>query len=929
MNNIAIIVGCQKYNNFDTLNGINKDIDLMHDTMIKHGSCKPENVYILKNNRGRDISKPTATQLLSTISSVAEEKQGEQFDNLFFYFSGHGVYVQKDPTLLFADTLPTPVLVGELSIRRLKEYLDAFKKNVQHIIMFLDICLNDMPAKGMDFQPDIPEGVIIFYSCSPSQESYMLPRGGGSLFTKCLVTALKGNQRLTVRNVSAQLKKDLKIMAAQYKIDQMPRTELPDESMTELLISDSNDASMFSNEDDETSLNQDHDEPNDSQKSIWLIDAEEAEGEQARFGTFTRTTMVNSFVNSSSGLWGIASVKGIGKTFLLQVKRAKTTNSVICFPEEEKPSRQNNWGTECVKFSNEEPFKKGTSYYDLVILWRYSLVCYIVCCWLKKNDLLGAHALQNKQSGTQNSQQKNKNIDRYSIIEWVMEHVKKDSLLFKIIGDISSTKLQLIIETIIQETNWQQIIRDNYLVLQKLVHVIDGSITYTQKKPLVLFLDKMDQTLREPNSEDALDCDLCSKKDSFAKCKNEKKGTEYCWDSGIDSCKQKSMCCYGCENFSDSSAGTELRIVADGQIRNKHCNYWQRLQLALVEAIDLIKQDYNSFIRVYYTVRLESFNYYENAWGSQRRKISQLLCVLDYSRSEQKKIYRECIHNQIQPLLFNPLLAKIKGKEDEAFVGVKKICHPYVTPQTESVFDIIYRHSFDRSRDIQYYGQALTNKIQEIKNTTSETERATHVKDIIEEAAAKLAYNTDVAERVNDRCYYLEKSNQMPSYWAERNNFEALLRLIDRNLLFFEDIVNICRKINNCRDCNGKQDCNKCEHHPFSMLYNLGMLGYIVLSANQNTYTPQIFIPSENVTYFHDIDTLQFFDKNTTVYLIHPALTKSIEKLHNNQKILHFRGFIIGKDLTVKQDTLKRIFQDRKNMPIDAFEEKYYSAVHP
>ena len=55
-------------------------------------------------------------------------------------------------------------------------------------------------------------------------------------------------------------------------------------------------------------------------ESIWLPDAEHATGIQARFETFARNNIINEFIQPNSKIWGLSAVKGIGKTYLLQIK---------------------------------------------------------------------------------------------------------------------------------------------------------------------------------------------------------------------------------------------------------------------------------------------------------------------------------------------------------------------------------------------------------------------------------------------------------------------------------------------------------------------------------------------------------------------------------------------------------------------------------
>ena len=82
-------------------------------------------------------------------------------------------------------------------------------------------------------------------------------------------------------------------------------------------------------------------------------------------------------------------------------------------------------------------------------------------------------------------------------------------------------------------------------------------------------------------------------------------------------------------------------------------------------------------------------------------------------------------------------------------------------------------------------------------------------------------------------CYYYEKISMLPNFWAQTNNFKRLLSLFDRNLMFIRDVHDVCKKFNGLSRCKG--NCKKCDaiHHPFSMLYKLGMLGIIPTSLNR------------------------------------------------------------------------------------------------
>ena len=58
-------------------------------------------------------------------------------------------------------------------------------------------------------------------------------------------------------------------------------------------------------------------------------------------------------------------------------------------------------------------------------------------------------------------------------------------------------------------------------------------------------------------------------------------------------------------------------------------------------------------------------------------------------------------------------------------------------------------------------------------------------------------------------------------------------------------------------------------------------------------------------------------------FLIHPALTKTIEKKYN-KTFMHFSGFILGKGLKEKSELLLNIMEARKILSEEKFISKYY-----
>lgn len=159
----------------------------------------------------------------------------------------------------------------------------------------------------------------------------------------------------------------------------------------------------------------------------------------------------------------------------------------------------------------------------------------------------------------------------------------------------------------------------------------------------------------------------------------------------------------------------------------------------------------------------------------------------------------------------------------------------------------------------------------------------------------------------------------LPNYWADSENFKNFIMRFTKNLMFGQEAKAICKKFNNKRKCGS--DCSVCsaEYHPFSMLYKLGMLGRINIFHSWKSEIIQDFIHSKNVTYITGKDLINL--NINTIYVLHPALTKSIE--HMGKKLKHFSGFIIGKEEIAPKDILQQMYDDF-NSDARAYEEKYF-----
>lgn len=640
-------------------------------------------------------------------------------------------------------------------------------------------------------------------------------------------------------------------------------------------------------------------------ESIWLPDAETATGSQARFDTFTSTKIVSDYLKNDAHLWGICAVKGVGKTFVLQIKRAQMSSKKICLPIGIKPSASNNWATDTVLFQSTNSLVSLKNFNNVILFWKYAIIVYVI------------NQLTNKLKDVYGEELEEVFELKKIIEDWNrIGKICKDT--FQRCTDDSYSNLHAIVKNIITDPEWVKAADNELDYLCLIKQKITKILNKTKRHSVALFIDKVDQSIQEVNAEPPVDCSLCEKSKYITICENPNKSQKYCmYNAAI--CK--GQCCYGCETYT-VPANMNLRVYSKENNKYRHINIWQYLQLGLLVAVSQIKTDFEGKIEVNYTIRKEAFACEENLLGQHSQKILNTYFELYYSKSEQEQIFCECIKNQDPQYLYDPSLAGIEGREAEAFVGVSVLCHPYNLALSETVFESIYRHSFDRARDIQTYGAVLTAHLDEIKNISTVLGRGEKVKELIEETAAELAFNNDPSFSSGNICYYYEKMSMMPNFWAQTNNFKRLMNMLDRNLMFVRDVRDVCKKFNGIKNC--KRGCENCPavHHPFSMLYKLGMLGVISVNISREGDVVQEFLHSKKVTYINGNDLLNV--NEDCLYILHPALTKSIDKIQG-RKIMHFNAFILGKGMKVPQDKLYNLISDYKNLKKAEFENKYYS----
>lgn len=243
MRNIAFVAGTQVYSDpkLEDLPSVENDIKSMKTVLTSNCACADGEIFSYISFTEQD--KPlTAASMLRIIREKGSVFAQGDVDILFFYYSGHGFLANNKSHLYFSDSIPGET-VGALSIDKLEEALLDLKI-AKHIVIILDTCQSEPRKKGsvsLKIKGSVsanPTGTIVFYSCSPHQNSYMA--GDGSIYTKVLVRILGNKESLfTVKDISAELKKQIESYAKAQGFGaefQVPHTSISDASWGEIEI---------------------------------------------------------------------------------------------------------------------------------------------------------------------------------------------------------------------------------------------------------------------------------------------------------------------------------------------------------------------------------------------------------------------------------------------------------------------------------------------------------------------------------------------------------------------------------------------------------------------------------------------------------------------------------------------------------------------
>jgi TIR domain len=296
---------------------------------------------------------------------------------------------------------------------------------------------------------------------------------------------------------------------------------------------------------------------------------------------------------------------------------------------------------------------------------------------------------------------------------------------------------------------------------------------------------------------------------------------------------------------------------------------WSAAQAGLLRAAWHISRN-NPHVKVYATIRQEA---YASFGGTERNNIKGSILLLRYSKEDLNA-------------LFNKAILHYEGLSSvEEFAGLQRVYNEYVK-QSESVFDYIHRHLIDVPRWFTILGGKLSElKKGEIKSKKECEARLETFRSVVNNTSAELAKD------------YL--CSEMKLFFRDLDPNEMTRELFSRVHSTVLSYTNVDYLAHLLRDQYGWK-------HPFSLLYNLGLLG-LVQPKPGSTMRYQVFKkPYEFDWGFNNI----LPEDKKMPYLLHPALHFLITKLNPGCR---FSGVLLGdgvpltpkNDAAIRRETIK------------------------
>ena len=191
----AILIGCEKYTNFNDTRFAHNDVDLMFETLTTYCDFQPENVLKYKLSEDSGI-KPQ--DILDGVESFSSKTITG--NTILFYFAGHGHRTADGTYLLLPSTTRNELEDTSLNLDKLASTL---RQDGKSCIRIFDACHSgadvrdaaETDVENDEFLRSITtdnSGWVTLAGCAPKQKSYSDPSIGHGIFTYYLCEEIRG-----------------------------------------------------------------------------------------------------------------------------------------------------------------------------------------------------------------------------------------------------------------------------------------------------------------------------------------------------------------------------------------------------------------------------------------------------------------------------------------------------------------------------------------------------------------------------------------------------------------------------------------------------------------------------------------------------------------------------------------------------------------
>jgi len=246
MANWAICIGINQYDDLQPLKFAVRDAERMKDWLINKAGFPASQVYFFADDAPQISdagvpfeAKPTFATVFRFLDRRFEKSFLKPGDNLWFFFSGHGMRFQERDYLMFADSSADSTLIDRTAIATNFIVERLRRSGADNVMLFIDACREgNKSGRGLELEKE--QGIITLASCSPNEFSYEIDELEHGSFTYALLESLDfqgENNCATVERLNRRLRDRVKEINNVYgKPRQTPRSVIEPASKYHLIL---------------------------------------------------------------------------------------------------------------------------------------------------------------------------------------------------------------------------------------------------------------------------------------------------------------------------------------------------------------------------------------------------------------------------------------------------------------------------------------------------------------------------------------------------------------------------------------------------------------------------------------------------------------------------------------------------------------------